>query len=89
MDRSEWDDVLESFELADDESTVRPWTGVRDVELVPAFFGWVLSSWFGGDEVPERGGLSFEVAFWGGPVKDALFFLVGLGGDVSFGTNKC
>lgn len=45
MDRRVRDYVLESFELADDEGAVGPWTGIGDVEVVAEeHIGYLLLS---------------------------------------------
>lgn len=33
-------DVFETLEVAYNQCPVRPWAGIRDVEMVSAFFWW-------------------------------------------------
>lgn len=58
----EGDNVLETLEFSGDQSSVRPWTGVADVEMIPPLFGRKLGTGLAGDPVAERADLTLELA---------------------------
>jgi len=60
MNTGEGDEVFKTFQFADDESSVSPWAGVGDIEMVAVLLRWELCSSISRDEVAELRGLPFE-----------------------------
>lgn len=54
-----------------------PWTGIGDIEVIAALFGWELGAGLAGDGFTEGGGAADELAGFG--VEMAADFLFGLG----------
>lgn len=49
---------------------MRPWTGITDVEVIPALLRWKLSTRLTRDPIAERADLSLELARLVGPISN-------------------
>ena len=87
----EGDEVLEALQLAHYQRAVRPWAGVRDVEVISALLWWEFGVGRGGDGGAELGGSTFEFSAFvigGDPVGYAALDAIGVSGRESVGERQ-